>query len=56
LTKIRDNASNPKNFYSYISLTDDYVISDKFFIEIKKKINNKYSGNGEIVDIKAEPN
>ena len=28
----------------------------KFFTEIKDKIRKKYSGKGDLVDIKAEPN
>ncbi len=56
LNQIRDNAGNPKNFCSYISIIDGYAITNKFFTEIKNKIKKKYSGNGDIVDIKAEPN
>jgi hypothetical protein len=56
LNKIRENASNPRNFCSYISLIGGLAITDKFLAEIKNKILKDYTGNGDIVDIKTEPN
>jgi hypothetical protein len=56
LNKIRENASNPRNFFSYISLIGGLAITDKFLAEIKNKILKDYTGNGDIVDIKTEPN
>jgi hypothetical protein len=37
-SKIRDNAGNPKNFYSFISSTDGYSVTNKIFADIKNKI------------------
>ena len=56
LNKIRENASNPRNFCSYISLIGRLAITEKFLAEIKNKILKDYTGNGDIVDIKTEPN
>ena len=53
---MRENAGDPKNFYSFIQMIDDYVITDNFLAEIKKKIIKNYTGLGDIIDIKAEPN
>ena len=37
-------------------MIDDNVITDNFLAEIKKKIIKNYTGLGDIIDIKAEPN
>ena len=52
---LRTNAENPKNFFSIISAAGDYVISAKFLADVKMKMQGKYLGYGDLVDIKMEP-
>jgi hypothetical protein len=53
---LRTNAGNPKNFFSLISAAGDYVISAKFLADVNKKMQGKYSGYGDLIEIKIEPN
>lgn len=56
LKLLRDNAGNPKNFFSYISTSGDYNISEKFLAEVYANMLDKYNGNGDIVEIRIEHN
>jgi hypothetical protein len=53
---LRTNAGNPKNFFSLISTAGDYVISAKFLSDVHKKMQGKYPGSGDLVEMKMEPN
>jgi len=53
---LRTNAGNPKNFFSLISAAGDYVISAKFLADVHKKMQVKYPGSGDLVEMKMEPN
>jgi hypothetical protein len=46
-----DKAGNPKNFYTSISTVGGTVISGQFLAEIKAKMQKKYSGKGDLIDI-----
>jgi hypothetical protein len=51
LNNLREKAGNPKNFYSTISSLGDSVISGKFLADVKVKMQKKFSGNGDLIDI-----
>jgi hypothetical protein len=53
---LRNNAGNPKNFFSLISAAGDYIISAKFLSDVQKKMQGKYPGSGDLVEMKMEPN
>jgi hypothetical protein len=51
LNNLREKAGNPKNFYTSISTLGGSVISNKFLADVKVKMQKKFSGNGDIIDI-----
>jgi hypothetical protein len=53
---LRTNAGNPKNFFTFISAAGDYIISTKFLADVHKKMKAMYPGNGDLIEIKMEPN
>jgi hypothetical protein len=51
LNDLCGKAGNPKNFYTSISTVGGTVISGQFIADIKAKMQKKYSGNGDLIDI-----
>jgi hypothetical protein len=51
LIDVHEKAGNPKNFYTIISTLGGGEISDKFLAGLKAKMQKKFSGNGDLIDI-----
>jgi hypothetical protein len=49
--KLRDNAANPKNFSSYVSVGNESFMTLKFLAEIKDHVLIKNSGKGDLIDL-----
>jgi hypothetical protein len=54
LNNLREKAENPKNFYTKISSLGDSVISGKFLADVKVRMQKKFSGKGDLIDIKFD--
>jgi hypothetical protein len=51
LINLREKAGNPKNFYTTISTLGGGEISGKFLADVKVKMQKKFSGNGDLIEI-----
>lgn len=56
LIDLREKSGNPKNFYTTISTLGGSVISGKFLADVKDKMQKKFSGNGDLIEIQFDAN